>query len=211
MPEIVCILENPFMPDLVKIGKTKKSVEERMNDLYSTKGSGVPAPFECYYACEVENSDEVEKAFHYGFGAHRVNQNREFFRVEPRRVKAILELLAIKDVTPEGDVVEDTADQRALDNARAKRPNFQFSVVGIEAGSELKFLKDETIICKVADDKDNRKVEFEGEELFLNKATLDILKKQFDEEPRSVRGPDFWLYEDETLTERRLRMETSDG
>lgn len=76
MPEIVYILENPYMPDLVKIGKTT-SLEERMKSLSSQ--TGVPVPFEYYYACEVENSDKVEKGLHYGFGAHRVNQKREFF------------------------------------------------------------------------------------------------------------------------------------
>lgn len=206
MPEIVYILENPFMPDLVKIGRTDKGLAERMRELSSQ--TGVPVSFECYYACEVENSKKVEKGLHDGLEDHRVNTRREFFKIGPGKVKAILELLAIKDVTPTGDVVEDTADQRALDNARAKRPNFQFSMVGIEVGSEIKFQKDENITCRVVGDK---KVEFEGKEFFLNKVTLDILENRFGEKKLSVRGPDFWLYEDETLTDRRLRMETSDG
>ena len=205
MPEIMYILENPFMPDLVKIGRTDKGLEERMRSLSSQ--TGVPVPFECYYACEVDNSKKVEEGLHDGFGDHRVNKRREFFKIAPDKVKAILTLLAIKNVTPTHDVVEDTNEQNALNNARSRRPNFQFSMVGIEVGSEIKFQRDENITCRVVGDK---KVEFEGKELFLNKATLDILKKQFHEEPRSVRGPDFWLYEDETLTDRRLRMEMSD-
>ena len=53
MSEIVYILTNEAMPDMVKIGITSTTVEERMKSLQST---GVPLPFTCYYAAEVEDA-----------------------------------------------------------------------------------------------------------------------------------------------------------
>ena len=79
---IVYVLTNPAMPKLVKIGKTGRGVETRLNDLYTT---GVPLPFECAYAARVEDMDKVEKAFHNAFGQYRVNPRREFLRLNPSR------------------------------------------------------------------------------------------------------------------------------
>ena len=52
------------MPGMVKIGKTGRGVEARLNELYTT---GVPLPFECAYAARVADMDKVEKAFHNAF------------------------------------------------------------------------------------------------------------------------------------------------
>ena len=206
MSEVVYILINEYMPDLVKIGRTDKSIKERIRELSSTS---VPVPFECFYACEVEDARKVEKGLHQGLGDHRVHDRREFFKINPERVKAILELFELRNVTTkEGEVVEDIADQNALNKARSRRPNFRFDMVDIQVGAELKFLRNEDVTCKVVGDK---KVEFEGQEFFLSKLTLDILEKQFDEKPPAVRGPDYWLYEGETLNERRFGMGDEDG
>ena len=67
MNEIVYLLTNPSIPDLLKIGRTK-NLEERMRSLSSH--SGVPAPFECFYACKVADADEVEKRVHDAFADH---------------------------------------------------------------------------------------------------------------------------------------------
>jgi len=56
MPDIIYILTNPAIPDLIKIGKTTNLVE-RINSL--SRHSGVPVPFECYFACEVEDAAVV--------------------------------------------------------------------------------------------------------------------------------------------------------
>ena len=53
MSEIVYILTNEAMPGYVKIGMTNNSLLERMKQLDRTN---IPLPFECYYACEVENA-----------------------------------------------------------------------------------------------------------------------------------------------------------
>ena len=56
---IVYVLTNPAMPGMVKIGKTGREVEARLNDIYTT---GVPLPFECAYAARVADMDKVEKS-----------------------------------------------------------------------------------------------------------------------------------------------------
>ena len=75
--EIVYVLTNPAMIGLVKIGRTtQKDIGDRMRQLYTT---GVPLPFECEYACRVDDCSKVEKAFHLAFGNTRINSSREFF------------------------------------------------------------------------------------------------------------------------------------
>ena len=45
----ICILSNPAIPDLVKLGKTT-NLPARLKSLY---GIGVPVPFQCVYAKRV--------------------------------------------------------------------------------------------------------------------------------------------------------------
>ena len=203
MSEFVYILTNPSIPDLVKIGRTT-NLKERMRSLSSH--SGVPVPFECYYCCEVENSKEVEKRLHTGLGDPRIkiNPKREFFRISPERVKVLLEGYSIREVNLEGDVVEDPEEQEVLNRERSRRPVFTFSMLNIPTGSTLKFLRDETKIVTVTRD---REVEFEGNRTSLNQVTLDLLRNEHGKNWTTVRGPDYWIFENETLTERRLRME----
>lgn len=203
MPELVYILTNPTIPDLVKIGRTE-NLEERLKAL--SQHSGVPIPFECYYCCEVENGHEVERRLHFGLGDHRINPKREFFRINPERVKILLEGWSLKEVRLDGDVTESPEEQLSLDRERSRKPVFTFSMVGIAIGSELAFLKDETKTARVTAD---REIEYEENKSSLNKVTLDILEKDFGKSWQSCRGPDFWVFENETLTERRIRMEDS--
>ncbi len=100
MSNIVYVLTNPAMPGIVKIGMTDRDdVQLRMAELYST---GVPLPFECIAALEVagQQASRVEDALHSAFGPHRINTSREFFRIDPNQVEALLEILPGRDVTP---------------------------------------------------------------------------------------------------------------
>ena len=203
MSEFVYILTNPSIPDLVKIGRTT-NIKERMRSLSSH--SGVPVPFECYYCCEVENSKEVENRLHVGLGDPRIkiNPKREFFRISPERVKVLLEGYSIREINLDGDVVEDSEEQEVLDRERSRRPVFTFSMLNIPTDSTLTFLRDETKIVTVTGD---REVDFEGVRSSLNQVTLDLLRNDHGKNWSTVRGPDYWTYENEILTDRRLRME----
>ncbi len=201
MNEIVYILTNPAIPDLIKIGRTA-NLEDRLRNLSSH--SGVPVPFEVFYACQVEDAVKVERHIHEGFGDHRVNPKREFFRVNPERVLAILKLVEISDVTPIEDVVEDEEDLQTLNRERSRRQTFRFSLVQIPVGSTLYFVRDESITAKVVDD---RNIEFEGEITSLSQSALKILTRNYGKTWSTVRGPDYWVYGDRTLSERKIELE----
>ena len=100
MPNIVYVLTNPAMPGIVKIGMTDRlEVHPRMKDLYTT---GVPLPFDCVIAREIEEKEaaEIERALHTAFDPYRINPNREFFQVEPEQVEVLLWVMPGRDVTP---------------------------------------------------------------------------------------------------------------
>ena len=204
MSGFVYVLTNPTIPDLVKIGKTI-NLEERVRSLSSH--SGVPVPFEVYYSCEVSDPDKVEKHLHDGFGDHRVNPKREFFRINPERVVSILKLVELRDVTPQTDIVDDDDEQQSLNRERKRRSSFTFSSVDIPEGSILHFVRDENITVTVVDDKN---VEFEGEISSLSQSSLKILTRDYGWSSTTVTGPRYWIYENETLSERRSRMESDE-
>ncbi len=201
MSEIIYILTNPAIPNLVKIGRTE-DLERRVRDLSSH--SAVPIPFEIYYACTVSDANIVERRIHEGFSDHRVNKKREFFQIHPERILSILKLVEIDDVTPSSDCVEDKEEQETLNKARQRKSNFKFSTVDIGINSVLSFIKDENIQATVVDD---RNIEFEGKVTSLSQAALITLNRNFNEKRQTVCGPDFWIYESEALSERRLRLE----
>ena len=77
MNQYVYILSNPSLPSLHKIGYTANSIEERMEQLYST---GVPTKFELEFCIEVVNGLGTEQLFHKLFLpklAEEVNSNQQ--------------------------------------------------------------------------------------------------------------------------------------
>ena len=199
MSNIVYVLTNPSIPDIVKIGMTT-DLTTRMRSLYN---SSVPVPFECYFACTVNDMGFVEKQLHDGFDDFRVNPRREFFRIDPERVVSILKMVMIEDVTPKGDIVEDEIDQRSLDKEKKVRGRFNFDMINVPVGSILTFVKDPTITSTVVD---KHKIKFEDEIHSLSSSTLKIVHRM-GYTWKQVSGPTYWMYEGETLTERRSRME----
>ena len=183
------------MPGYVKIGKTN-NLEQRIRSLDTT---GVPLPFECFYACTVTDSAFVERQLHDSFLDHRVRSSREFFEIAPERVVSALKLAEIENVTPKKDFVESEEDQKALDEARTRRTIFNFTMVDIPIGAELVFSRDENVKAKVVD---NRSVMFNGEITSLSTSAQKILGVDY-----GVAGTDYWMYEGETLDERRRRIE----
>ncbi len=196
MKEIIYVLTNECMPGLVKIGRTSTSLQQRMRELFNTS---IPYPFECFFAAWVDNASVVEKKLHFAFGEQRVPSNREFFRIDPNRVKAVLELVAIEEVTPQ---VESVMTQE-MKEYNERRPAFRFSLAKVPIGAELQFVRDDTISCRVTGDKT---IEFRGVETSLSSAASNLLQERGWKSPQ-VQGPIFWLYEGETLEERRQKNE----
>ena len=205
MSNIVYILTNPYMPNLIKIGETD-NLEQRIKDLSSH--SGVPVAFECFYACEVKgDKGKVEELLHAGLENYRVNKKREFFEFSPGRARDLLMLAQERDVTPGRDIVENVEEQEALNKARKKAANFNFSMVDIEKGAKLSFVEDEN---KKATVMDHKTIEYNGKSGSLSGIALDLLRET-GRKLVSVRGPDYWEYEGETLVARRSRMESEGG
>jgi len=196
---IVYILINEAFPKYVKIGKTE-NLKNRMKQLDTT---GVPLPFECYYAVEVLNSSDIEKHLHHAFDTFRVRGSREFFEMLPENAKAALMISNGRDVTPNEDVVETEADQRALDKARKQRESFKFSLLNIPPGTILKFSKDPNETCKVLDDKF---VEFRGKQTSLSASALTIIR-ELGYDWIKVSGPAFWQYKGKGLYDLRLECD----
>ena len=195
MEGIVYVLTNPAMPGIVKIGKTTREVGARLEELYST---GVPLPFECAYAARVSDETKVELAFHQAFGPYRVNPRREFFDIAPEQAIALLELMAVEDVTPalqeEADKVDVEAKASAEKLKRSRRPPINYLECGIPAGSILVYMGDAEKTCKVVD---GRRVEYQGEIISISKLTA-----EFRGVPgRAVNGPAYWTYDGRSLSE----------
>jgi hypothetical protein len=157
MTEIVYVLTNEAMPGLVKIGCTTDDMTGRIRALF---GTGVPLPFELFYACEVKECRFVERQIHDAFGDHRISKSREFFRIAPERVKSALTIAAIREIRLGDEIFENLPDtQGASSEVKAevesakRREKFQFSMIGIKPGTELQLEKDRTIICKTVDEK----------------------------------------------------------
>lgn len=138
MSGIVYVLSNPAMPNLIKIGKTTQADPRvRMDQLFT---SGVPVPFVCEIAVQVEDEVAVEGALHLAFGPQRINPRREFFELEADQVRVILDLVALDDVTPvvlASDSAIDEESKEAGQRLKSRRPNLNFDEMGIAFGSEL--------------------------------------------------------------------------
>lgn len=195
---IVYLLTNPCMPGLVKIGMTtQEDIDKRMRELYTT---GVPVPFECQFACKVNNKDcaKIEKALHTAFEPQRVNKNREFFKINVEQAKAILELFHHTDVTEDvseeiqNDLTDD--DKAASTKAQAKRPPLNFYEMGIQKGEILIWKEDPSITVTVISE---RKVMYDDEETSLS--ALSAKLKGYN--VRHIAPGIHWLYKDKLLSD----------
>jgi hypothetical protein len=188
------------MPGLVKIGRTNAdSVESRIASLNST---GVPLPFECYFAAEVKDCVNLEKTLHSIFSDSRVNPKREFFKVVPEKVVLAIRIGECKDMTP-GVTEIDKEERQALEKAKARRPRLTLQALGIKSGDILKFSRDESLIATVLD---SGKVTFQDEILSLSAAALKALHS-LGHKTSTVNGSDYWVFDGELLDERRNRMD----
>ena len=204
---IVYVLNNPSMPNYIKIGKTASNVEERMKTLNNTS---VPLPFICERASAVSDMDLVERNIHSAFGDCRINTKREFFEIDAERIIDILELVEIENVTPDfkADNMEEQIEVEWVIAKNAQiRSRFEFSAVGIKEGEELVFskkdLNDEAFRATVID---SRKIKFRDEVMSLSKSVRIILN-ELGYKWQQVAGPSYWTYNGETLLDMRNRFE----
>ena len=190
--EIVYVLQNEAMPGLIKIGITHdEQVDKRLQTLYTT---GVPLPFECIWAGEVDDCAEIERLIHNAFSDFRINPKREFFKLKPERVIPLLKKLASAEIM--ANKVEkmfngsiSVAEKEAV--KQFHRPMLDFKEMGISVGDELLYEKDPTIRVTVIS---NKKINFEGKEYSLSALTKKIRKL-----PYYVAPCKYWSYKGKNL------------
>jgi hypothetical protein len=209
MPQFVYVASNPSMPGLIKIGKTC-NVTDRLRSLSSS--SSVPFPFELHYSAEIRDDlthDEVELALHSAFRDCRVNEKREFFKLQPDRVIPLLELLSKPETVQDEDPQDysNEMSQEFLDVLLPKNSkrfgSFKLSLSELEIpiGSILHFARDKQVTCTVVDEKN---VNYNGHILPLGIATVEAWKL-FDRHYSPGGGMKDWLYENERLRHRAQR------
>lgn len=200
MPEngIVYVLSNPAMPGLYKIGITgREELRQRLRELYAS--TAIPVPFECEYARRIDNYKQVEKALHTAFRTDRVNPDREFFRTEPDRVRAVLELFAGEDVTPEirSDIDKDTTamDKNAGERLKiSRRPPLNFDEMQIPVGSVLLFEKGD--LSAQATVSAPKRIFYDGADYSLTALTQKLLQS-----PYAVAPCSYWTFNGRNLEE----------
>lgn len=174
---IVYVMSNPSMPEMVKIGITQQSVERRKNTL--SRSTAVPTPFEVEHECEVDDCQQVEKALHTAFRPWRVSDKREFFRIKPYQVIAILELIETKNTT--GKTAEASAAKR--------NPRFHFAEMGIPVGAQLAYVRNDTVTATVCEAD---KMEYEGKRYSLSALTRKLTGY-------TIRPTQYWEYRGKNL------------
>jgi T5orf172 domain len=197
MKGIVYIFTNPAMPGIVKIGRTtRSSIETRLKELFTT---GVPVPFECAIACDVDDCISLEKALHLAFNPYRINTGREFFSIEPDQAIAILKLFKPKEITEEinRQIHENTSqiDREAGEKLKKqRRPPLNFIEMGIPIGTKLKFIGDDT--NKIVEVFSEKTVFYNNQEYSLTKLSRELLNLDYNVHPTPL-----WSIEGKSLQE----------
>ncbi len=212
----VYILTNPsFKEDWVKIGKTSRSVEERVNDLDNT---AVPLPFQIYATIQTAKYNEVEKMVHKmmdKLNEHlRVRKNREFFNVTPEKALSIF--YDIKEVVDDAviTVYKDNKpiDPQDIDSSETekgdsvctpKRGRFKFSMVGIPIGEMITFVPTGIQVRVASDDT----VEYEGRIYKLSPFVGSFMPEDKRNHSGAYQGAKFFSYKGKILDDLRTEME----
>jgi hypothetical protein len=192
------------MEGLVKIGTTEQDLVARMRAL--SQHTGVPGPFECFYAVQLSEAVDLERALHSAFQDVRL-PGREFFELAPDRPAALMKEYVRRGiatvVTPNIEVVENRADEQNLERGRRRAPNFAFEMAGVPEGAELVSTFNDTI-RGIAHGR--RSILVNGERLSLSLAAVRVAQ-QSGYGSTSLQGPAYWTYGGRTLLELRQERE----
>lgn len=163
--------------------------------------TSIPLPFACHYAAEVEDAASVERLLLSAFADQRVRSNREWLTIAPERIVAALKLHPHKEITPDQSAPDEETSED-IENA-VRRTASSFEYLKIPSGESLTLTRDPSITCLT---QQKNLVLYEGESLSVSAAALKALHK-IGYSWSTVNGYQFWEYQDETLTDRRTRME----
>jgi hypothetical protein len=112
-------------------------------------------------------------------------------------------VIALEDVTPREEILENKDDASALQKAVKQSRKFSFASAGIPIGAILTLSKDESINCVV--DSDNT-VKFQDKVMSVSGSAL-LALQQLGYKWSAVAGTEYWLYSGETLLSLRSARE----
>lgn len=182
------------MPGYVKIGFTHGDVKDRLRQLDRT---GVPLPFEVYYAATVENAEKEERWLHSIFADRRARNNREFFKINPEYAALALKRVEIREMKIDSGLTPE--QEKEVDEVKERRSRFHFAHYGIPVGSKLTFTRDSNIIAEVVE---NDKIKIKDKVNSLSGFAMELLGYA-----RRPQGTLYFEYQDEILDDRRRRMD----
>jgi len=108
---IAYILTNESMPGFVKIDFTEtEDIARRICELNKTSN---PLPFEIYFAARVPDVKRLEQTLPFVFSESRIGRNGDFFKIDPKLPKSIIELVAhtLIELTDEEQGIEENERQ----------------------------------------------------------------------------------------------------
>jgi TPR repeat protein len=113
MSQYIYILLNPALKNLVKIGRTSRTPEERAQEL--SAATGVPQPFLVAYESLVSDGVVAESLIHAELSrdGYRLNEAREFFEIPLKVAVAVVDRICRTLPAFDGDTVAD----ESVDNA----------------------------------------------------------------------------------------------
>jgi len=106
-------------------------------------------------------------------------------------------------VTPKGDIAQDDEGIEVLAKPRRRGRNYSLADAGLKPGDVLHYVNDENVTAEVVG---TRKILFEGDETSLSAAALTLLHRD-GYTWGTVAGPNYWMFQDETVSERRDRLQ----
>ncbi len=219
----VYILKNPsFGDEWVKIGRTSQNdIMVRVNQLNSSEAT--PFGFRIYATYEVEDDITIEREIHnlideihYELRAREIvyghPRTKEFFNVTPEKAYNIFKSIAImrgdidklKIYPPDDGNVKEENDATNLSSGRNRAKNTTFEMIGIVPDTQLKFLYNDYYCTTV--NRKNR-VNYNGEEFTISALALKLGRENFGWTGSCVNGFEYFTFEDETLWNRRKRIE----
>lgn len=200
----IYIMTNPAYQGYIKIGSTRKTVEQRRFEL--SLPEGVMFPFEVYAYYESAN-DIDDKTLHDMIDtinpSLRVNKRREFYKMSPQEAYKLLEAIAkITGTVEKLTLVNDEQLGDSTESKQNKKPKFSFASAGIPEGAVLVFTQNKDITAKYIGGTKPKNIEYKG-----NKYSLSSLAQELLETSHQLQGTLYFEYEGEILNERRNRME----
>ena len=108
-------------------------MSQRVGQLDNTS---LPLPFECHYAARVPDCAKLERTLHFVFGEHRARKNREFFRVRPDLANAVIQRVALDEVTlTDTEQQIDPESRGEIEQIRRRRANRSFDELNVPIGA----------------------------------------------------------------------------